>query len=300
MMRAAAITAVLGCTLPTLGAIPQEQRPVFRSATDAVTVDVRVAEGRRPVLDLAATDFLVDDNGARQRVELEKVESVPLDVSLVIDVSGSVARSLDDFRRDVVDVVALLRPIDRVRLVTFGDDVREDSAMQPTTAQMPVGQIKVRGGTSLNDGVFYGLAWPANPERRHLVVVLTDGADTSSALDHESLPLLARRSDATVYAVFTGTAPPSTSPGLGASRSALQRAAVETGGLTFSERNLTQGFRQILDDFRTSYILRYTRQGAETEGWHALTVSIARPGSFTVRARRGYFVTAGSSRSSNH
>jgi hypothetical protein len=43
-----------------------------------------------------------------------------------------------------------------------------------------------------------------------------------------------------------------------------------------------------MEEFRTSYMLRYSPQGVAGAGWHEITVKIARPGKFDVRARRGY------------
>ena len=45
---------------------------------------------------------------------------------------------------------------------------------------------------------------------------------------------------------------------------------------------------RILDEFRSSYVLRYTPRGVDRPGWHEIDVRIVRPGSFTVRARKGY------------
>ena len=47
-------------------------------------------------------------------------------------------------------------------------------------------------------------------------------------------------------------------------------------------------FQAILDDFRTSYVLRYTPRGGTPKGWHELTVKVTRRGSYTIRARKGY------------
>ena len=50
-----------------------------------------------------------------------------------------------------------------------------------------------------------------------------------------------------------------------------------------------QGFKRAFDDFRSSYLLRYTPRDVSPEGWHDLEVKLLRPGRFTVRARKGYF-----------
>jgi hypothetical protein len=49
-----------------------------------------------------------------------------------------------------------------------------------------------------------------------------------------------------------------------------------------------EALAEIIADFRSSYILRYSPRGVETAGWHELGVKVTRPGSFKIRARKGY------------
>jgi hypothetical protein len=69
---------------------------------------------------------------------------------------------------------------------------------------------------------------------------------------------------------------------------ALRQVAARTGGQVHWLWQDADVFERILDEFRSSYLLRYTPEGVERSGWHDLEVKIARPGSFDVRARRGY------------
>ena len=48
-------------------------------------------------------------------------------------------------------------------------------------------------------------------------------------------------------------------------------------------------FRRIFDDFRQSYVLRYTPKGVERRGWHAIEVQVPSIRDATIRARRGYY-----------
>jgi len=78
---------------------------------------------------------------------------------------------------------------------------------------------------------------------------------------------------------------------------ALAEAAALTGGALhqaamFTEPTPAGVFRQAFDEFRQSYQLRYTPQGARREGWNALTVTVPGAPNATVRARRGYAITA--------
>jgi hypothetical protein len=54
-----------------------------------------------------------------------------------------------------------------------------------------------------------------------------------------------------------------------------------------ADENLSETFLAAIEDFRTSYVLRYTPAGVKPEGWHEVTVSVKQR-NYTVRARRGY------------
>ena len=60
------------------------------------------------------------------------IESVPVDVTLFLDTSGSTSGKLDDMKRDVQGIIRMLRPGDCFRLLTIGDSVDEpDTGFPP-------------------------------------------------------------------------------------------------------------------------------------------------------------------------
>ena len=61
----------------------------FRTGTDVVMVDVTVRDGGRMVTGLRAEDFVVTDNGVRQRIDSVESTAVPIDLTLVVDLSGN-------------------------------------------------------------------------------------------------------------------------------------------------------------------------------------------------------------------
>ena len=79
LMTAAAIGA------PVLDAA----QAVFRARTDSVAISASVKRGNDPVAGLTARDFMLTDNGVPQAIEAVTIESVPLDVTLFMDTSGS-------------------------------------------------------------------------------------------------------------------------------------------------------------------------------------------------------------------
>jgi VWFA-related protein len=303
-----ATLALAGALASPWGALPPsrpetEQEHVFRAGADAVSVNVFVRDRNRPVAGLGANDFILTDNGVRQIIRSVAVGSMPVDVTVVLDVSGSVAgAALEQFRRDVQDVTAALRPIDRVRVLAYASRVVELRPMMPATDPSPLVTISPGGATAFYNAIVAALAYPSEPGRPHLIVVLGDGGDNVSLLDDRDVLETARRSDAVLHVLIR--------PGGGAvsgfgwlpfSDPRLDRirdAADATGG-RFDLLKTSEPARALLsraiDDFKTGYVLWYTPTAVERSGWHAISVRL-RSGGHAITARRGYFVSRAAGR----
>ena len=103
------------------------QRSAFRSTTSLVSVSVSVKRGNNVVANLTAADFALTDNGVAQTVEAVSIESVPLDVTLFLDTSGSTAGKLDEMQATCRRSCSSCAPTDRFRLLTIGDTVNPSS-----------------------------------------------------------------------------------------------------------------------------------------------------------------------------
>jgi VWFA-related protein len=262
------------------------QKPTFSTKTEAVLVDVLVTENGRPVLGLGAGDFEVLDNGVRQQVDLVSAEQVPLKVVLALDASGSVSRDrLAHLRAAAGALVKELGKEDRAALLTFSHIVVQRAAMTRDLDRVrnALDLDGTLGGTALVDGAYTGILAGEADAGRALLMIFSDGLDTSSWLLPASVLDTARRSDVVVYAVAAG-----------ASRHAsfLEDLAESTGGRRIaieSTRDLSAAFVSILKEFRHRYLVSYSPRGVAGEGWHTLKVRV-KTRSGTVRARPGYLV----------
>ena len=63
----------------------------------------------------------------------------------------------------------------------------------------------------------------------------------------------------------------------------------QTQSFFFRSSALFRSFKAIFDDFRQSYMLRYSPTGVDEKGWHAIAVEVPGVKGATVRARQGYF-----------
>lgn len=267
------------------------QRPVFRSVIDSVVVDVSVRQDNRPVAGLTASDFEVRDNGVVQSIADVSREALPIDVTLVVDLSGSVEGPLfASLQRGMAAIDARLAAGDRARVVTFNEHVREVQGLEAAAGSTSAALGQPRGTTSMIDALTVSLITPLDPDRRHLAILFSDGRDMMSFLDEPALVDVARRIGQTVFAVAVadGTR---RRPARAGAEAFLRTLTATTGGeLAVMQRDddLEASFVRAFDDFRTSYVLRYTAAGAAREGWHELSVRILRRGDYDVRARTGY------------
>jgi len=280
------------------GPIRVPDQGTFRARTDVVSVTVAVQAGGQPVKGLTAADFDLTDNGVRQKVDIASLERTPLDLTVVFAGDLLSRDGSDGYRRLLVQAsLRQLLPADRLRIVWLQRDplggglvgqfvyrIEEEAVPLDTSGKSHYG--------ALVDGLFYALAWPVDADRRHLIVALTDGWDGfSSALEAERLPKLAAHSDSVLHAVLL---PPAWAGDAAASRrieatiGSLSAAVEGTGGSFHRTQQAPAALTSIVADFRTTYLLRYTPLGVQPGGWHELRVRIKRPGSFTIRARKGY------------
>lgn len=275
-----------------------------------VDVAVREQRNRRVISNLTAEDFEVLDNGVPQKVESVTYGKLPIDVTVALDVSYSVTGStLERLRRGVSDLMRDLSKQDRLKLMIFNQRVFRavDLTGDKDAVDKALRSVGAGGSTALLDAISVALVSSSAPDRRHLVVFFTDGNDSTSVTTPAALQTTARRARATLSFVMpsSGTVITSqavnrggfmnevrTAMGMPARVDPLYTAlAQDTGGSIVSANattDLSSTFRQVLDQFRSAYVLYFNAQGVERGGYHTLEVKVNREGAI-VQARRGYW-----------
>ena len=261
----------------------QTQAP-FRSGTNAVAVDVAVFDGDRVVRNLTPGSFEVRDNGVRQIVETADFNTLPIDLRLAFDISGSISESdLERYLRTMRQVAATLEPRDRCEIVTFDARVADAAARQSPPIRIDLRRGAV-DGTAFFDAALLSLITVPTPDRRQITIILSDAKDNSSFFDEAALQQVARRTDAVVYTVLPGDLTVSRT----VSETRLQALSVLTGGRLVLTHPHAIGSAVIsaIEEFRQSYVVRYIVSGVGIDGWHKLDIRV--PG-YRVRAKTGYF-----------
>jgi VWFA-related protein len=302
MMRAT--MAMIAAAAMAGGTLQEPQR--FHSSVVAVSVDVLVLDGGRTVPDLTAADFEVRDSGVEQQVDTLQIADVPFSMMLALDSSSSMQtgrRRLQDAARAAVET---LHDDDRASVLPFSEQIGAPTPWSsPRQAVLDaIDGLRSGGSTSLVDATFAAvLQRDSEPGRRNLVILFTDGEDTSSWLPDDRALEAAARSEAVVYCVAIDKA------GQGGRRALkfrsgvrldskqpvmdpddfLEQLAARTGGerLTTGVGGLQKTFRRVVDHFRSRYVLTYAPSGVPDGGWHPIDVRV-KGQKYKVTARRGY------------
>lgn len=280
-LRQAALLALL---IPAASPAAMTQNPNFSSKVEAVRVDVLVAENGRPVRDLGLADFEVLDNGVKQQVDLVSFEQLPLNVVLTLDMSDSVVgERLLHLRSAGLGLLDGLKKGDQAALITFNHMVvlGADLTADWSRVRKALEEAEPTGNTSVVDASFTGMMLGESDVGRALVIVFSDGLDTSSWLTPGAVLDISKRCDAVVYAVSAGQGP---------KPEFLSDLSEQTGGRLFeieSTKSLSVVFRQVLDEFRQRYLVSYSPSGVPAEGWHRLSVRV-KGRNVQVKARPGY------------
>jgi len=293
---------VVICLLLSAGVRPQEQTPSFRTSVDLVRVDALVRERGRPVAGLTARDFELLDNGVSQTIRVESLADLPLDVILAVDVSSSVQGPLlEQLVAGAQLLVGAMRPDDRGALVTFSQivAVRHPFATNRDALRDAVAGLKAGGNTSAVDAAFAGLAL-AERGRPTLLLIFSDGLDTSSWLPADQILDLARRSEVVVDAVIVGGHLPTSATRISAAgwldqwddlERFLSELASATGGRVLDGQRgerLGERFVEALAAFRQRYQIAYSPTSDVQAGWHTIEVKVKGRKDATVRTRSGY------------
>ncbi|MCS6953947.1 MAG: VWA domain-containing protein [Bryobacterales bacterium] len=276
------------------------QQPVFR-------VDVRLVRILATVKDPAGglvgslnkEDFTVYDNGVPQELAVfERHTELPLSIALLVDTSLSTAKELR-YELDSVDrfLEALFsegHPEDAIALYSFSYDVTLVASFTRNRARLRAGlkQLRPEGGTSLYDAIYLAAQDLETREGRRVMILVTDGADTTSAKSFHQALEAAHRADAVIYAILV--VPISSDAGRHlAGENALETLAAGTGGRVFRPEigsALDRAFAEILRDLRTQYLLAYYPKNVppSRDRFHRLEVKVSQP-NLRVLARSGYY-----------
>ena len=264
-------------------------------------VTVKDANGG-PIADLSVEEFSIFDGGVQREISVfERRTNRPLSVVLMLDTSLSTSKELQ-FERDAAKrfFQRLLGPgsheDDRAAILQFSDYVEMLTGF--TRSERRIGKamalIRRGGGTSMYDSIYLAGRQLKGRQGRRVMVIITDGGDTTSYIPFREALEAAHNVDAVIYGIIVIPIRSDAGRNTGG-ENALKTLAANTGGVTFvqyAEENLDGSFNQILENLRTQYLIGYypPERDSDTKRFHEIEVSVSRPGA-QVLSRNGYYLS---------
>jgi Ca-activated chloride channel family protein len=263
-----------------------------------VVTTVKNAAGD-PVGSLSKSDFSVFDNNVPQEIAVfERHTEQPLSVALLIDTSGSTAKDLkyevDSISRFLHALFAEGNPKDTVALFSFNYQVVKHNHFTRNAGPIERSLRSLHGeaGTSLYDAIYLAAEQLESRDGRRIMVIVTDGGDTTSSVDFHAALQAAQLADSVIYPILVVPIANDAGRNVGG-ENALTTLALGTGGHVFSPTigaELDKAFTHLIEDLRTQYLLAYyPRDIPLTKNrFHRLEVRVGNP-QLRVLARNGYY-----------
>jgi Ca-activated chloride channel family protein len=276
------------------------QDPTIRVDVQLVRILATVKDANGALVGtLEKPDFEVRDNGASQQISVfERQTDQPLSIAVMIDNSGSTAKDLKYETDSVLRFTrALFRegnPEDSAALFSFNWEIVKQTGY---TRSVPAFERKLRAlhgeaGTSLYDAILLASRDIEGRQGRKVLVIVTDGGDTTSHTDFNRAVEAAALADAVIYPILVVPITNDAGRNTGG-ENALTTMSLRTGGRVFQPTvgaELDNAFDQILRDLRTQYLIAYYPKDVPLtkDRFHRLQVSVHDP-ALHVTARSGYY-----------
>jgi Ca-activated chloride channel family protein len=282
----------------------QESTPVFRVGLDVVNVTVTVRDSNGSLVsDLAAEEFVVREEGRVQDLALfapaadpQEREELSLNLGMLFDTSNSMR---DNLRLSKESAIRFLDSIPRAKdliLIFFDRDIRlsrYNSENQQGIFERIL-ETEGEGFTALYDSIAVYISRVIGTPGRKVLLVFTDGEDTTSATSASDVIRLVRSTNVTVYPIAFNERRMSSNSEVRA-RAFLGALASSSGGQVFrplASRELAETYNRILDELSAQYVLGFVSDDPRHDGtYRRLEVEVRRPG-LRVRHRPGYYAPA--------
>jgi VWFA-related protein len=287
---------------------PQPEQPLFRADVALVKIDAQVTDRQgRAIAGLARQDFLVFDEGQPQEITYFGREAEPVDILLLLDVSGSMRRFLEEMGENARAALQQLRDADRVGVMFFA---RRQELVQPLTDSLVSAEETIRnatkkqdlgGGTTINESIIAaaGHLKDQRPTGRRAVLIVTDNEGLNYQVPDEKAIRELYAADAVLNALVSGrgrrkdplegreTNPDFTPPN-------VVKLAEETGGEAVESRRGKESFPAMIERIRSRYSLQYAAPQAAAGAFRKVRVELApearkRFPEAQVKARAGYY-----------
>lgn len=278
-----------------------QQPQVIVEDVRVISVPVTVLDRRgRFIEGLTRDDFELFEDGAKQELSSFDLRQSEVSAMLLIDASGSMTSALPDAKRAALQFVRQLGPTDRVGVMQFDETpaVLGQFTTDKAAVEVAINRAAVGGATALYDALWTALAAleaerKRDPEaaRRRVLVVLSDGDDSASAMTSEDVLRRARSTDTIVSALSLDEVGGRPAVNSNANIFLRQLSELSGGRLLFPGRtDLGRAFRDLADELRQQYVLGYVpSESAAATRYRRIVVNVKGRKDVALRHRQGYY-----------
>lgn len=281
-------------------AFAQDQETPIQVDVDVVNVFCTVHDRRGALsTDLSQQDFQVFEDGRPQQIRyFTRDTNAPLSVALLVDLSGSVRRFVEDEKGAVATFFEqVLRPYDQALLIGFSSTIVQWQDFTSSTPLLSEALRRLRSipfkglpplGMPMPSTLLYEAVQKVADGKlkplsgRKVMVVISDGLDNGSPVHLDSAIEAVQSANTIVYGIcfesgFSGC-------------TFLQDMSGPTGGRTFRVKKLPieKIFQIIEDETRSQYAIGYVSTNRNHDGTYR-KLQVRCPKGFKVAARKGYY-----------
>jgi Ca-activated chloride channel family protein len=294
-----AVCFLISAVLLSAPGWPQES-PTIRVNVRLVRLLATVKDANGQLMgSLNKNDFTVYDNGVPQEIAVfDRQTEQPLSIAVLVDSSASTGiqmhYELDSVRKFFKALLEEGNPRDTAALYSFNWEVTLMSAFTRRFARLDssLKQVHSEGGTSMYDAIYLSSQHLELRDGRHVIVIVTDGGDTTSVKSYHQALQTAQMSDVVMYPVLVMPITNDAGRNIGG-ENALTTLAAGTGGRVFTpsaSAELDRAFEDILRELRTQYLIGYYPRDVPPakDRFHTLKLEV-RGRNLRVLTRSGYY-----------
>lgn len=274
-----------------------EESDIVRVSSNLVPIPASVIDPKGfAITGLKLEDFELRVDGQVKTISEVTRAETSVRLVMLFDNSGSLHEAREFEKRAATNFFrAVLRRSDEAAIYSIESDshlvqplTRDIALLEQTIAAFG----KAEGSTSLFDAIIDAAAYLRPYSGRRVLVVVSDGVDTTSRYDVSIAIQQALADDCQIFVVQTGLYDSANLRALAAERR-MEQLTAQTGGAVYIPRSTTEldhAFQQIAADLAQQYVLSYYPGEERRDGrFHVIDLRLRSRKDVRVRARRGYY-----------
>ncbi len=300
------------------GQTPEKDDQPIRVTTVLLNIPVIASDVKgRYIAGLKKENFSIIQDGEKQDIEFFADEKAPMNVVILIDVSGSTMRFLDNIKSAARDFVKIFRPEDRGMIVTFAGEMRvlQEFTSDQKKLSKAINNANLYGaaGSNMQDAMYEIVTRSfTGVQGRKAIIVLTDGYVMGLAVSDKLLLNTLAETDILVYPIMFNMMAPYSIPNLPdkvrfSDGSVMTRAEAikkfqdmaneqmrlmnalgpTTGGkrLEAKSTDFKEAFQNIADELKNQYVIGFYPQVGGDGKIHNISLKVD-PGDIVLRSKR--------------